>query len=77
MLLHLSEILHRGARKEKHGLMTNTDNRLDLTDIRDDGNDPLRQIIAQACGFIEGARQGGGSILVHCVSPLSFAAPSS
>jgi len=43
------------------------DSRLDLTDIRDDGNDPLRQIIAQACAFIELARQQGGSVLVHCV----------
>ena len=44
------------------------DVRLDLTDIRDDGNDPLRHLIARACGFIEAARRDGGCVLVHCVS---------
>lgn len=43
---------------------------LDLTDIRDDGNDPLRPLIARACAWIEEARQGGGTVLVHCVSPI-------
>ena len=41
---------------------------LDLMDIRDDGNDPLRPLIARACAWIEEARQGGGTVLVHCVS---------
>lgn len=45
-----------------------TDASLDLTDIRDDGNDPLRHLIARACGFIEAARRDGGCVLVHCVS---------
>jgi dual specificity MAP kinase phosphatase len=40
---------------------------LDLADIRDDGNDPLRPLIARACGWIEEARQNGGVVLVHCV----------
>lgn len=42
--------------------------RLDLTDVRDDGNDPLRPVIARACEWIEEARARGGRILVHCVS---------
>ena len=42
--------------------------RLDLTDVRDDGNDPLRPLIARACAWIEQARIDGGCILVHCVS---------
>ena len=41
---------------------------LDLTDVRDDGNDPLRPLIARACAYIEAARQEGGTVLVHCVS---------
>jgi dual specificity MAP kinase phosphatase len=41
---------------------------LDLMDIRDDGNDPLRPLIARACAWIEEARHGGGTVLVHCVS---------
>lgn len=44
------------------------DDSLDLTDIRDDGNDPLRHLIARACAWIEAARQQGGCVLVHCVS---------
>jgi dual specificity MAP kinase phosphatase len=44
---------------------------LDLADIRDDGNDPLRPLIARACAWIEEARQDGGTILVHCVSTAS------
>ncbi|WVQ73811.1 hypothetical protein IAR50_003392 [Cryptococcus sp. DSM 104548] len=39
---------------------------LDLMDVRDDGNDPLRPVIAHACEWIEAARQSGGRILVHC-----------
>ncbi|KAK6906966.1 hypothetical protein I203_100955 [Kwoniella mangroviensis CBS 8507] len=39
---------------------------LDLTDVRDDGNDPLRPVIARACAWIEAARREGGVILVHC-----------
>ncbi|OXG71453.1 hypothetical protein C349_07178 [Cryptococcus neoformans var. grubii Br795] len=39
---------------------------LDLTDVRDDGNDPLRPVIARACEWIEEARARGGRILVHC-----------
>ncbi|ODO06333.1 hypothetical protein L198_01565 [Cryptococcus wingfieldii CBS 7118] len=39
---------------------------LDLMDVRDDGNDPLRPVIAHACEWIEAARQSGGKILVHC-----------
>ncbi|BEI80203.1 hypothetical protein CcaverHIS002_0107320 [Cutaneotrichosporon cavernicola] len=39
---------------------------LDLTDVRDDGNDPLRPVIARACEWMEGARAAGGSVLVHC-----------
>ncbi|ORX36396.1 hypothetical protein BD324DRAFT_651636 [Kockovaella imperatae] len=39
---------------------------LDLNDVRDDGNDPLRPIIARACEWIEAARLTGGKILVHC-----------
>ena len=50
---------------ELEGLMRS---RLDLTDVRDDGNDPLRPLIARACAWIEQARSEGGSILVHCVS---------
>ena len=42
--------------------------RLDLTGIRDDGNDPLRPMIARAVEWIEEARQSGGTVLVHCVS---------
>jgi hypothetical protein len=42
--------------------------RLDLNDVRDDGNDPLRPLIARACAWIEEARMGGGKVLVHCVS---------
>ena len=42
---------------------------LDLTDIRDDGNDPLRPLIARACKWIEDARKENGVVLVHCVSP--------
>ena len=41
---------------------------LDLADIRDDGNDPLRPLIARACNWIEEARKNGGTVLVHCVS---------
>lgn len=41
---------------------------LDLDNIRDDGNDPLRPLIAKACSWIEEARQNGGTVLVHCVS---------
>ncbi len=41
--------------------------RLDLTDVRDDGNDPLRPLIARACAWIEQARSEGGCVLVHCV----------
>lgn len=41
---------------------------LDLTDVRDDGNDPLRPLIARACVWIEAARLTGGTVLVHCVS---------
>ena len=44
---------------------------LDLTDIRDDGNDPLRPLIARACRWIEEARREGGVVLVHCVSCIS------
>jgi dual specificity MAP kinase phosphatase len=43
-------------------------NVLDLTDVRDDGNDPLRPLIARACAWIEQARREGGVVLVHCVS---------
>jgi dual specificity MAP kinase phosphatase len=39
---------------------------LDLTDVRDDGNDPLRPLIARACEWMEQARAAGGSVLVHC-----------
>ncbi|WWC87495.1 uncharacterized protein L201_002385 [Kwoniella dendrophila CBS 6074] len=39
---------------------------LDLTDVRDDGNDPLRPVIARACAWIEAARREGGTVLVHC-----------
>nr|ODN98597.1 hypothetical protein L204_02561 [Cryptococcus depauperatus CBS 7855] len=39
---------------------------LDLTDVRDDGNDPLRPVIARACEWIQQARQQNGKILVHC-----------
>ncbi|WVW79771.1 hypothetical protein I302_101741 [Kwoniella bestiolae CBS 10118] len=39
---------------------------LDLTDVRDDGNDPLRPVIARACAWIEAARREGGVVLVHC-----------
>ncbi|OCF45047.1 hypothetical protein I317_01098 [Kwoniella heveanensis CBS 569] len=39
---------------------------LDLTDVRDDGNDPLRPVIARACAWIEQARRDGGTVLVHC-----------
>ncbi|WWD16740.1 hypothetical protein CI109_101171 [Kwoniella shandongensis] len=39
---------------------------LDLTDVRDDGNDPLRPVIARACAWIEAARREGGIVLVHC-----------
>ncbi|WVQ78690.1 hypothetical protein IAT38_000777 [Cryptococcus sp. DSM 104549] len=39
---------------------------LDLTDVRDDGNDPLRPVIARACAWIEQARLDGGTTLVHC-----------
>ncbi|KLT41067.1 hypothetical protein CC85DRAFT_248296 [Cutaneotrichosporon oleaginosum] len=39
---------------------------LDLADVRDDGNDPLRPVIARACEWMEGARAAGGSVLVHC-----------
>lgn len=39
---------------------------LDLTDVRDDGNDPLRPVIARACEWMEQARAAGGSVLVHC-----------
>ncbi|KAL7419781.1 tyrosine/serine/threonine protein phosphatase pps1 [Cryptotrichosporon argae] len=39
---------------------------LDLADIRDDGNDPLRPLIARACAWIEQARHNGGTVLVHC-----------
>ncbi|EIW69112.1 hypothetical protein TREMEDRAFT_44314 [Tremella mesenterica DSM 1558] len=39
---------------------------LDLCDIRDDGNDPLRPLIARACEWIEDARVNGGKVLVHC-----------
>ncbi|KAK4688792.1 hypothetical protein P7C73_g1321, partial [Tremellales sp. Uapishka_1] len=39
---------------------------LDLMDIRDDGNDPLRPLIARACDWIEQARKAGGCVLVHC-----------
>lgn len=42
------------------------DPRLDLADVRDDGNDPLRPVIARACEWMEGARAAGGSVLVHC-----------
>ncbi|WVR04032.1 hypothetical protein IAU60_001031 [Kwoniella sp. DSM 27419] len=41
-------------------------NVLDLTDVRDDGNDPLRPVIARACAWIEQARREGGTALVHC-----------
>nr|XP_018264408.1 uncharacterized protein I303_02574 [Kwoniella dejecticola CBS 10117]OBR86566.1 hypothetical protein I303_02574 [Kwoniella dejecticola CBS 10117] len=41
-------------------------NVLDLTDVRDDGNDPLRPVIARACAWIEAARREGGIVLVHC-----------
>lgn len=40
---------------------------LDLCDIRDDGNDPLRPLIARAVEWMEEARKSGGTILVHCV----------
>lgn len=40
--------------------------RLDLTDVRDDGNDPLRPVIARACEWMEQARASGGCVLVHC-----------
>lgn len=46
---------------------------LDLTDIRDDGNDPLRPLIARACKWIEEARKEGGVVLVHCVSFMDHA----
>jgi len=39
---------------------------LDLNDVRDDGNDPLRPLIARACAWIEDARMQGGTVLVHC-----------
>ncbi|WOO78923.1 Dual specificity protein phosphatase PPS1 [Vanrija pseudolonga] len=39
---------------------------LDLADVRDDGNDPLRPVIARACEWMEQARAAGGSVLVHC-----------
>jgi dual specificity MAP kinase phosphatase len=39
---------------------------LDLPDIRDDGNDPLRPLIARACEWMEQAYAAGGSVLVHC-----------
>jgi dual specificity MAP kinase phosphatase len=42
--------------------------RLDILAIRDDGNDPLRPTIANACDWIEKARLDGGKVLVHCVS---------
>jgi protein-tyrosine phosphatase len=42
--------------------------RLDILAIRDDGNDPLRPTIANACDWIEKARLNGGKVLVHCVS---------
>jgi hypothetical protein len=40
----------------------------DLNDVRDDGNDPLRPLIAKACTWIEQARRENGVVLVHCVS---------
>ena len=43
--------------------------RMDILAIRDDGNDPLRPTIANACEWIEQARLDGGKVLVHCVSP--------
>lgn len=48
--------------------------RMDILAIRDDGNDPLRPTIANACEWIEQARLDGGKVLVHCVShPTTFA----
>jgi hypothetical protein len=41
---------------------------MDIQNIRDDGNDPLRPTIANACDWIEKARLDGGKVLVHCVS---------
>lgn len=40
---------------------------MDILAIRDDGNDPLRPTIANACEWIEQARLDGGKVLVHCV----------
>lgn len=51
----------------QEGLELTDANRLDLTDVRDDGNDPLRPLIARACEWIEQARSEGGCVLVHCV----------
>lgn len=42
---------------------------MDILAIRDDGNDPLRPTIANACDWIEQARLDGGKVLVHCVCP--------
>jgi dual specificity MAP kinase phosphatase len=44
---------------------------MDILAIRDDGNDPLRPLIANACDWMEKARLDGGKVLVHCVSSFS------
>lgn len=36
--------------------------------MRDDGNDPLRPLVARAVEWIEDARRNNGIVLVHCVS---------
>ncbi|KAN0061584.1 tyrosine/serine/threonine protein phosphatase pps1 [Thecaphora frezii] len=39
---------------------------LDLKNVSDDGIDPLRDTMREAVEYIEGARRGGGKVLVHC-----------
>lgn len=41
--------------------------RLEIQDVKDDGNDPLRHKISHACDFIEQAGKSGGKTLIHCV----------
>lgn len=45
--------------------------RLEIQDVKDDGNDPLRHKISHACDFIEQAGKSGGKTLIHCVGSIS------
>jgi hypothetical protein len=49
---------------------------LELSGVKDDGNDMLRPKMALACEYIDHVHRNGGKTLVHCVSLVDVATGS-